>query len=467
MKVKILVLALLLLSCSQSGQRIVIKPTESWLGVYLAQNKIGYSLFKFEILPNGYQFISRAKMKLKMMEQESEINSNFSCFTDTSLVMNSFDMDFLSKQRAFSAQGKIINSKLEITVKSGGVTKSSLIDAPANLYPAIIVGNVVAFHGLSEGKEYNLKVFEPTVLNIIDAHVVVEKKEKIKIKNQEYHAWKLSFTMLGLTSTMWIDSTGETIKEESPPGISMIKETPQEALANESGVATLDILSLFSIRVDSVIPHSRNVSYLKVSMKNIDTTNLILKDDLQNLVSYNPIVLEIKSQPKPVEKVFLPIKQESEFLKPSLCIQSDNPKLREKALAIIKGSKDGGDAVQKLVAWVYNNVTKRATASLPSAIDVLANLEGDCNEHAVLFAGLARAIGIPTKIAVGVVYLDKAFYYHAWNKVYLGKWISVDPTFGQFPADATHIKLQEGELSEQAKVLKIVGTVKIEIMEFR
>jgi hypothetical protein len=466
MKIKILVLALLLLSCSRSGQRISIKPTESWLGVYLAQSKIGYSLFKFQVLPNGYQFISRAKMKLKMMEQESEINSNFSCFTDTSLVMNSFDMDFLSKRRSFSAQGKIINSKLEITIKSGGETKSSLIDAPANLYPAIIVGNVVAFHGLAEGKEYNFKVFEPTVLNITDAHVVIEKKEKIKIENQEYNAWKLNFTMLGLTSTMWIDSTGERIREESPPGISMIKETPQQALANESGVATLDILSLFSIRVDSMIPDPRNVSYLKVSMKNIDTTNLILSDELQNVVSYNPIVLEIKSQPKPVEKVILPIKQESEFLKPSLCIQSDNPKLREKAAAIIRGSKDGGDAVQKLVAWVYNNINKRATASLPSAIDVLANLEGDCNEHAVLFAGLARAIGIPTKIAVGVVYLDKAFYYHAWNKVYLGKWISVDPTFGQFPADATHIKLQEGELSEQAKVLKIVGAVKIEIMEF-
>ncbi len=466
MKIKMFVLVLLFLSCSRSGQRILIKTTESWLGVYLAQEKIGYSLFKFNIIPNGYQFLNRAKMSMKMMNQVSEITSNFSCITDTSLVINSFEMDFVSKQRSFNAQGKINNNKLEIMVKSGGDTKSTIIDVPAKLYPSIVIGNVVANMGLANGKEYKLKVFEPTVLNVIDAQVFVEKKEKIKVKEQEFETWRLNFTMLGLVTTMWIDSTGETIREESPPGILMVKETPQEALANESGFATLDILSLFSIRVDSTIPDPRNVTYLKISMKNIDTTNLILSDESQNIISYNPIVLEIKSQPKLVEKILLPIKKESEFLKPSLCIQSDNPKLREKALAIRKGTKDAGDAVQKLVTWVYNNINKRATASLPSAIDVLTNLEGDCNEHAVLFAGLARAAGIPTKIAVGVVYLDKAFYYHAWNKVYLDKWISVDPTFGQFPADATHIKFQEGELTEQAKVLKIVGTVRIEIIEF-
>jgi hypothetical protein len=467
MKIKIFVFALLLLSCSRSGTKTLVKPTESWLGVYLAQEKIGYSVSKSQILPDGYQFLSRVKMQLKMMEQESEINSNFSCTTDTALVMKTFDMDFVSNERSFSAQGKISDSKLAITIKSGGETNSSVLDVPAKLYPASALGNVVAYQGVAPGKEFKLKVFEPTVMQVVDANVVIEKKEKVKIKNREYEAWKTNVSMLGLTSTVWIDSTGETIKEESPPGMVMIQETPQEALAKESGTATLDVLSLFSIRVDSTIPNPRNVSYLKVAMKGIDTTNLSLSDESQTIVSVNPIVLEIKGSVQPTQKVALPIKSEAEFLKPSLCIQSDNPKLKDKALAIIKGSKDGGEATQKLFSWVYNNVEKRATASLPSAVDVLANLEGDCNEHSVLFAALARAAGIPTKVAVGLVYLDNAFYYHAWNKVYLGNWISVDPTFGQFPADATHIKLQEGELAEQAKVLKIVGTVKIDILEFK
>ena len=467
MKNKILIFTLILLSCSRSGPSPTIKPTETWLGVYLAQEKIGYSVSKTQIIPNGYQFVSRAKMSLKMMDQGSEINTNFTCTTDTALILRSFDMDFVSQGRSFSSQGKIINSKLEVTIKSGGETKTTVIAVPEKLYPAAIIGNIAAYQGLTPGKRYELKIYEPTVLKVVDAQVVIEKKEKIQIKNREYEAWKMNVSMLGLSSTTWIDSTGATIKEESPPGIVMVQETPQEALAKEASEATLDVLSLFSIRVDSTIPDPRKVSYLKIEMKNIDTTNLSLSDEAQKILSVNPVVLEIKSEPKPVQKISLPIKGENEFLKSSLCIQSDNPKIKEKALAIIKGSRDGGEAAEKLAFWVFNNLKKRATASLPSAVDVLATLEGDCNEHSVLFAALARAVGIPTKIAVGVVFLDKAFYYHAWNKVYLGKWVSVDPTFGQFPADATHIKFQEGELEEQAKVLKIVGTVRIEIKEFR
>ncbi|MEO0093598.1 MAG: transglutaminase-like domain-containing protein [candidate division WOR-3 bacterium] len=462
---KIIFLAFLFLSCSRSSQKVTLKPTESWLGVYLAQEKIGYSVIKSQIIPQGYQFISRTKMRLVMMEQVSEIISNLTCVTDSELVLRSFDMDFVSKGRSFRAFGERVDSKLKIIVQSGGETKTNWLEVPKRVYPASAIGNLVASVGLIPNKTYDFKVFEPTTMTVVDAKVTIHSKEPIEIKNQKSDAWKLTVTMLGLTSTSWIDSTGETIKEESPPGLLMVRETPKEALAKDAEIATLDVLALFAIRVDTAIPDPRKVTYLKVTLKDIDTTNLNLVDETQNLISVNPIELEIKSE-LPLSKISLPIRAEKEFLMPSVCIQSDNPKIKEKAWAIIKGSQDANTAVDKLVTWVFNNVKKRATASLPSAVDVLANLEGDCNEHSVLFAALARAVGIPTKIVVGLVYLDKAFYYHAWNKVYLGKWISVDPTFGQFPADATHIKLQEGELAEQAKVLKIVGTVKIEVKEF-
>ena len=87
---------------------------------------------------------------------------------------------------------------------------------------------------------------------------------------------------------------------------------------------------------------------------------------------------------------------------------------------------------------------------------------------AVLFAALARAQGIPTKIYVGLVSLrGSAYFYHAWCAVWLGKWVPVDPTFNQFPADVGHLKLKEGEVSEWAKVLKVVGKLQINILDSR
>ena len=56
---------------------------------------------------------------------------------------------------------------------------------------------------------------------------------------------------------------------------------------------------------------------------------------------------------------------------------------------------------------------------------------------------------------------------HAWPEVYVGKWVAVDPTFGQFPADATHIRLVEGGLDRQVTVVKLVGKLKVKILESR
>ena len=120
-----------------------------------------------------------------------------------------------------------------------------------------------------------------------------------------------------------------------------------------------------------------------------------------------------------------------------------------------------------MVKWVYDYLEKNPTASLPSALDVLEMKKGDCNEHSILFTALARAIGLPTKIYVGLVNLyGYAYYYHAWCAVWLGKWVPIDPTFNQFPADVGHLKLKEGEIAEQAVVLKVVGKLKIEAIEY-
>ena len=42
---------------------------------------------------------------------------------------------------------------------------------------------------------------------------------------------------------------------------------------------------------------------------------------------------------------------------------------------------------------------------------------------------------------------------------------SVDPTFGQFSADATHIKLAEGDLDRQVEIMGYVGRLKLKLID--
>jgi transglutaminase-like putative cysteine protease len=94
-------------------------------------------------------------------------------------------------------------------------------------------------------------------------------------------------------------------------------------------------------------------------------------------------------------------------------------------------------------------------------------MEGDCTEHSVLFVGLARAAGLPAREVAGLVYVggkDYGFYFHQWAKVWLGEWVQVDPTFDQFAVDATHIKLVEGDLYEQLRLLPVIGSTTVELL---
>jgi transglutaminase-like putative cysteine protease len=83
---------------------------------------------------------------------------------------------------------------------------------------------------------------------------------------------------------------------------------------------------------------------------------------------------------------------------------------------------------------------------------------------------MARAAGIPARIAVGLAFVNDAFYYHAWPEVYLddgrgGYWLPVDPTFNQFPADTTHVRLLRGGLDQQAAILPLIGRLKLTVLD--
>jgi transglutaminase-like putative cysteine protease len=124
-----------------------------------------------------------------------------------------------------------------------------------------------------------------------------------------------------------------------------------------------------------------------------------------------------------------------------------------------------------LTRYVNALLDKKPTVSLPSAREVLRTKVGDCNEHTALYVAMARAQGLPARIAVGLVYIHGAFYYHAWPEVYIaesaarGLWLPVDPTLNQFPADATHLRLTRGGLEKQAAILPLIGRLNIDVTD--
>lgn len=156
-----------------------------------------------------------------------------------------------------------------------------------------------------------------------------------------------------------------------------------------------------------------------------------------------------------------------QYVTPEPLVQSDDIRIQAQARQIVGRTRDPLRAARLLTEWVYEQLDKEITLGIPSAVAVLETRRGDCNEHTVLFVALARAIGLPARTAAGLVYAGGRFYYHAWPEVYLGDWVATDPTFGQFPADASHLRFTIGGLARQTELIRLIGQLSLDVVDYR
>ncbi len=157
---------------------------------------------------------------------------------------------------------------------------------------------------------------------------------------------------------------------------------------------------------------------------------------------------------------------DSSLIKPTPFIQSDDIRIISKAKEIISGTVDTLEMLMKINNYLYRNIKKVYRGTLPQAVEVLSSMRGDCNEHSILFVALARALKIPARIEVGLIYKEGRFFYHSWVSAFMGgRWWYFDPTLGQAPPDATHIRLITGDISKQIALLRLESP-KIKILSF-
>jgi Transglutaminase-like superfamily len=287
-----------------------------------------------------------------------------------------------------------------------------------------------------------------------------------------FPAFRVDMSYYGLQTTSWVTDTGDIIREESPLGLMTVRESPEQAqgLAIPSGVQQ-DLM-----RMSAVVPvmsrridEPRDVRRLRLRLDGVELPDADL-DGVGQTVEGS--IIEIRDprtlQPGPADA------DAKRFLAPERLIESDAPEIVAEAERAVGTATRTRDKAERLTRYVNALLDKKPTVSLPSALEVLRTKVGDCNEHTALYVAMARAAGIPARIAVGLVYVrgaQGAFYYHAWPEVYLeesagrGLWLPVDPTLNQFPADGTHLRLVRGGLNEQAAILPLIGRLRMTVLD--
>lgn len=148
------------------------------------------------------------------------------------------------------------------------------------------------------------------------------------------------------------------------------------------------------------------------------------------------------------------------FLRPTRDIRSDDKTVIEKAREIAGDDRDAWSVARKLADWTYKNLTWKRVDDA-TAVETLATREADCLEFSQLFVAMARALGLPARLVMGLAFTEGSFGAHAWVEVYAGEWVEMDPTWGRDFADATHLRESSGGLLSYAAL----NLIDIEILE--
>ena len=130
---------------------------------------------------------------------------------------------------------------------------------------------------------------------------------------------------------------------------------------------------------------------------------------------------------------------------PSFVIDYDEPAVGS-AVDRLRDAAGADPAPGAIGSFVHDFITEKSYAgNFDLASRVATTRRGDCTEHAVLTAALARAAGLPARVVLGVVIVEgaggSAAYGHAWTEIHAGPgWHLVDSTRPGAAADVSHVR---------------------------
>ena len=453
-------------------------PTAVWHGVYYRGEKIGFIVRQTTRTEDGFELSEEGQLQMSLLGATTAAAMRTSARVDEDFDLKAFDFSLDPGTGAIKVHGtveKVAPSsparRVTVEIKSGGETRTQVIDLAEPPAMSLNFSRMLANAGLVAGAKHRWMMFDPATLTNAPVEAVVGSRAAVRAGDTNVPAFRVQMFFKGLETVAWVTDTGEVVREESPLGLMTIREPAEMArrLAVTRRVQS-DLLRLSAVVpvMKQRIDEPRDVRRLRFKLTGTELTTADMQGAGQTVTGDIVEVVDARTLTAAASDP-----DARRHLQPEPLIESDDPLIRAEAERAVAGAEGSRARAERLTRHVNAMLDKKPTVSLPSAREVLRTRVGDCNEHTALYVAMARAVGIPARIAVGLAFVrgvQGAFYYHAWPEVYVeeggrGLWLPVDPTFNQFPADATHVRLARGGLDKQAAIVPMIGRLRIEVLD--
>ncbi len=383
----------------------------------------------------------------------------------------------LGKDQALALTGTVDGKSLKI---KGDGAAAGASDTP---WPGGVVGLVREPRlfkelKLKQGESFEYPSYIPTVNRVVKTTTSFEGEESKSLWPKTPERKLLRFLTkpepIGQVklpaSTTWVDAeTFEPLMLETDfpalgDRLTFLRTTREAATAPIT--RPLELFNVQSIRLDREIPgiHGKGSVVYKVSIpRDDDPTSVFATDARQepkNLdTKTRTFELHVSASHGPVKNAPAQPAPGKEFTGSSFFINWDNDAVKAHAAKAVAGLPATATDWDKAVAverWVKANMKAfEFSQAMATADNVAKTLSGDCTEYAMLSAAMCRALGVPSRTALGVVYAagqgGKPYLaYHMWTEVYAGgQWLPIDATLGMAGVGPGHVKITDHSWHEE------------------
>jgi len=444
--------------------------SERWFGIYVNSERVGFYRQRIDKSENGYRIEGNGSVRMKVMNFSKEASMRETYHVSKSLALRSFDVEQTVNGSSSSLRGMVSGSAIHIKSDANGKTADKLLRFKGEVYPGPALNLIPLMRSVAAGSSYKVLAFDPEEPKIKEVQITVLGEDKtsdglpaLKLRNNLYPF---------VNNDIWVDRQGNTLEESIREGLVTTKAEQPTVLGSfvsDWALAKKDLIYDFSlVRVQPPIKDPGKLTGLEVEISDWNDALPLLQGGGQQVEKRGTGRIAFKTGSLVQVAPESPPHNPSELLlKPADKIESDAPEIRDQAKLLAEGVQNQEELAKALTSWTAERL-KDTIDDGGSAVQSFRSKSGNCQTHARLYTALARAAGIPTRFVSGLVHLEgKGFLYHSWAESYIGgRWVSVDPTYNQLPADPTHLKLFEGHNPEDmAPIIAIIGRIRITVLE--
>lgn len=445
---------------------------ERWFSISMNGERVGFTHTNITRTADGFEITSEGSAKMLVLGFSREASARERYLLNRNLTLRSFEIEQIIDNSPLNLRGSLNGRSLDVTVETAAGKKEAKLKTKGAVYPPAVTNLFPLMQGFTVGKKYRLQMFDI---------------EAVKIKEVSYKAVGIDRRSTGdalhmqndlytfVDNDIWVSTTGETLEESVRDGLIVTRAESAEQARRfllEDAMAKKDMVLDFSlVKINREISEPVGLKHLVIDLAGYPQPAGLPAGPGQTVCRTAPdtVRFTITAPLQDAGNAILDPVAKGAYLSATPRINSDAPEIAAHQIEILAASGGERKSVELLVHWVSAQLKDTVTDS-QTALEALQKKQGNCQSHARLYVSLARAAGIPSRFVSGLVYAKgKGFLYHSWAESHInGAWLAVDPTFGQVPADATHIRLVEGDEPDNlAPLAGIIGRVRGTIIDMQ